>query len=80
MNNEENSHRTDGVTMYYMYFSTFNIYTKHSFYSGKDTNVTIMLLAARTKEQRCEIREEYEKKYNVVCELLLSPQIPFWNL
>ncbi|CAB3986629.1 annexin A6-like [Paramuricea clavata] len=33
--------------------------------NGKDTNVTIMLLAARTKEQRLEIREEYEKKYNV---------------
>ena len=26
-----------------------------------------MLLATRTKEQRREIREEYEKKYNVVC-------------
>ncbi|XP_028396288.1 uncharacterized protein LOC114520254 isoform X2 [Dendronephthya gigantea] len=33
--------------------------------NGKDTNVTIMLLAARIKDQRKEIRKEYEKKYNV---------------
>ncbi len=50
----------------------FIIHTTHSVCLGKDKNVTIMLLAARTKEQRCEIRQEYEKKYNVVCKSFLS--------
>ena len=50
----------------------FVIHTTHSVCLGKDKNVTIMLLAARTKEQRCEIRQEYEKKYNVVCKSFLS--------
>ena len=40
-----------------------------SFLQGKDVNVTIMLLATRTTEQRLKIKDEYEKKYNLVCNL-----------
>ena len=56
--------------MLYVYISQICTCGHNFFFlPGKDVNVIIMLLATRTTEQRLKIKDEYEKKYNLVCNL-----------